>query len=153
MIPLALSLALLLQPTSVLTLDIDPTVAPIVATRLRLGEPAPSDGAFLDRRDWLRARSALRALRLACDLGVSEAIGACVDGIERDRNLARAEAETLKESNRAYATRLEETQTLLSAMTSRAHSAESAANIWMWIGVSALSASTLFTVFLIVSKK
>ena len=153
---LVTSLMVILQtstPASILTLDFDPSVRPIVATRLTLGAPAPSDGAFVNRAEWLRIRSAIRSLRDTCDLGVTEALGACADGIDRDRALRDQSAETLKEANAQYVARLSETQLALDEMTDRAQVAENRESLWMWIGITSLSASVVFTFAMIASQK
>lgn len=144
-----LPLTLILQPPMshppILVIDLGEHVPAIVAQRLTLAEPAPDDGAFLTRRDWVRVRAALRSSRGVCAWAVSEAVGECIDGVTRDRELTRAKVTTLTEVADSYATRLTTTEEALSDALSEKQQLKTQRDFLLWatIGVS-VAASAFF---------
>lgn len=137
----------------ILVLDLGEHVPQIVATRLTLSEPAPTDGAFLDRRDWIRVRAALSSSRSVCEWAVSEAVGECIEGITRDRELTHAKLTTLTEVADSYATRLTTTEDALQVAltTNEKIKAQRDLLLWATIGVS-VAASAFFVGALLIGE-
>lgn len=139
----ALTLVLQMSHPPILVIDLGEHVPQIVAQRLTLAEPAPADGAFLTRRDWVRVRAALRSSRSVCEWAVSEAVGECIEGVTRDRELTRAKLTTLTEVADSYATRLTTTEDALASALSRNAKLKTQRDFLMWstIGVSVATAA------------
>jgi|11_taG_2_1085331.scaffolds.fasta_scaffold06952_4 hypothetical protein len=134
---------LVLQLPSILVIDLGEHVTPIVAQRLTLAEPAPEEGAFLTRRDWVRVRAALKSSRAVCGWAVNEAIGECVAGVARDRELTRAKITTLTEVADSYATRLTTAEEALASALSEKQQLKTQRDFLLWstIGVSVATAA------------
>lgn len=146
MISQLLSLALVLQPTPLLVIDLGAEIEPITATRLTLSEPAPSDGAFITPRDWLRIRSALRASRSVCQWAINETLDECIRGLERDRELIHAERSTLVEVADTYALRLQDTESALNDALKLNTELTAERDLYMWTTIGVLGSATIIIV-------
>lgn len=139
-----LALTLALQPaTPLLVIDLGYEIEPITATRLKLNEPAPSDGAFITPRDWVRIRSALRTSRSVCQWAVNETLDECIRGLERDRELIHAERSTLLEVADTYALRLQDTESALDDALKLNTELEAERDLYMWATIGVLGSVTL----------
>jgi hypothetical protein len=146
MISQLLSLALVLQPTPLLVIDLGAEIEPITATRLTLSEPAPSDGAFITPRDWLRIRSALRTSRSVCQWAINETLDECIRGLERDRELIHAERSTLVEVADTYALRLQDTESALNDALQLNTKLTAERDLYMWATIGVLGSATIIIV-------
>lgn len=146
MISQLLSLALVLQPTPLLVIDLGAEIEPITATRLTLSEPAPSDGAFITPRDWLRIRSALRTSRSVCQWAINETLDECIRGLERDRELIHAERSTLVEVADTYALRLQDTESALNDALQLNTKLTAERDLYMWTTIGVLGSATIIIV-------
>jgi hypothetical protein len=146
MISQLLSLALVLQPTPLLVIDLGAEIEPITATRLTLSEPAPSDGAFITPRDWLRIRSALRTSRSVCQWAINETLDECIRGLERDRELIHAERSTLVEVADTYALRLQDTESALNDALKLNTELTAERDLYMWATIGVLGSATIIIV-------
>ena len=147
MIALTLALTLALQPaTPLLVIDLGYEIEPITATRLKLNEPAPSDGAFIAPRDWVRIRSALRTSRSVCQWAVNETLDECIRGLERDRELIHAERSTLLEVADTYALRLQDTERALGDALKLNDELTAQRDLYMWTTIGVLGSATLVVV-------
>ena len=147
MISQLLSLTLILQPaTPLLVIDLGYEIEPITATRLKLSEPAPSDGAFISPRDWVRIRSALRTSRSVCQWAIDETLDECIRGLERDRELIHAERSTLLEVADTYALRLQDTESALNDALKLNTELTAERDLYMWATIGVLGSVTLVVV-------
>ena len=146
MISQLLSLALVLQPTPLLVIDLGAEIEPITATRLTLSEPAPSDGAFITPRDWPRIRSALRTSRSVCQWAINETLDECIRGLERDRELIHAERSTLVEVADTYALRLQDTESALNDALQLNTKLTAERDLYMWATIGVLGSATIIIV-------
>jgi hypothetical protein len=154
MISQILALALVLQPTTpLLVIDLGYEIEPITATRLKLSEPAPSDGAFISPRDWVRIRSALRTSRSVCQWAINETLDECIRGLERDRELIHAERSTLLEVADTYALRLQDTESALNDALKLNTELEAERDLYMWATIGVLGSATIIVVGSLLMKE
>ena len=142
MIPTLLSLSLFLSP---LTLDL-PT--PITALKLNTGDPAPSQGAFLKRSDWLLVRSYLRSRKQLCDQALNSAVQVCEEQHATRREREAPDLAQITELNQSLERRLKETQALNTQLIDELRASQRATLIWTWISAGSITALTLTTTFL-----
>lgn len=140
---LILSLSLILQPLAPATeIYLGELVRPIRAIKLKLNELAPSDGAFITRDDWIRAKVAIEGTRPLCEFVANEALSACLSGIEREREISAQ-----RDSDQKHL--IDALKTELSRETERASNAERSSRRFMFATISlgvvaTVSASLLY---------
>lgn len=138
MITLCLSM-LFMTPSStpVTEIYLGELVPPIKALKLSYeGET----GAFITRRDWIRAKNALEGSVPTCEWAVAEAVASCLEGIERAEDIAQPETD--------YTMTIQAYQTQLELETQRANEAERKNNMLRWVAIGTtvlfVSSSTLY---------
>ena len=123
-------LSIMLCFSPVTSIYLGELVPPINALKLKLGEPAPSEGAFLSASDWISIKTTMENTVSVCEWAVSEAVSVCLDDCEQ-RHFP--ELDLLRDTVISY-------ELMLSELKTQMTRSEKQRKMYMW---GALSASSL----------
>tara|TARA_Y100000114_G_C11751380_1_gene324490 strand:- start:490 stop:924 length:435 start_codon:yes stop_codon:yes gene_type:complete len=140
MLPLLLSLSLACS-ASATSIYLGELIPPINALKLKLDDPAPSDGAFLAPTDWILLKTSLEGSISLCEWAVSVAVSTCLTECDAQRSDDILELDSLRAAVSAYDMQLKSTERenkRLSQSVSRYR--------WSLVGVTAFSAATLLII-------
>lgn len=138
MFSILLSLSLLCTP-SVTTIYLGELIPPITALKLKIDDPAPSDGAFLSPSDWITLKTSLEGSVSLCEWAVSEAVASCISECDAQRSDDLLELDSLRSAVTAYEAEINAVKSENESMSERITRYQ-----WSLIGVTSFSTLALF---------
>lgn len=131
-----LSLFSILSPATEIYLG--ELVPPITSLKLHIGEPAPSDGAFLHPADWIALKTAMENNISVCEWAVIEAVSVCIAECNNRRSDDCVDMDLLRTTIQSYELVIADVENELTR-TKKANTAY----VWGMVGASSLAVISL----------